>query len=294
MNGTKRLARLFALGGVLALMGTAGVQAQNSGGPAGKGAAAPPRGGAPAYPDRPAGDPVVVARGQGLYSTNCSFCHGSDARGGEGGPSLMLSEVVLDDKSGELITPIVQGARVDKGMPKFDFTAQQISDIAAYIHSFPVTPRPTGAGITILGGDAKAGEAYFQMKCVSCHSVTGDLKGVATKFADPKALQQEIVMPGGKRGGFGTQLVPVEQLKIPPTMATVTLPSGEKVNGQLKSIDDFEITISLADGSRRSFVREGDVPKVEIHDPLAGHKQLLRVYSDNDIHNLTAYLVTLK
>ncbi len=79
-----------------------------------------------------------------------------------------------------------------------------------------------------------------------------------------------------------------------PTTVTVTLPSGEKVEGRLDRIDDFVVALTTADGTRRSFSTNGDTPKVEIHDPLQPHKDLLRVYSDTDIHNVTAYLVTLK
>ena len=32
----------------------------------------------------------------------------------------------------------------------------------------------------------------------------------------------------------------------------------------------------------------------EIHDPLEGHKKLLSVYTDKEIHDVTAYLVTVK
>jgi hypothetical protein len=208
---------------------------------------------------------------------------------------LILSQLVLDDQHGELIATVVQTGRLDRGMPKFDLSADQISYLAAYIHSIPVSSRSVGGTpINILGGDAKAGAAFFNSNCASCHSVIGDLKGIASKFSDPKALQQQIVMPGGKRGGFGTQMVAEDQLKIPPTTVTVTSPAGEKTEGRLRHIDDFTVTLLLADGTLRTFRRDGKTPKVEIHDPLAGHKSLLRVYSDNDIHNLTAYLVTLK
>ena len=76
--------------------------------------------------------------------------------------------------------------------------------------------------------------------------------------------------------------------------AVVTLPSGEKVEGKIDRIDDFVVSLTLADGTHRSFATEGNTPAVEIRDPLQMHKNLLRTYSDADIHNVTAYLVTLK
>jgi cytochrome c oxidase cbb3-type subunit 3 len=75
---------------------------------------------------------------------------------------------------------------------------------------------------------------------------------------------------------------------------TVTPPNGQAVEGRLGRIDDFIVTLTMADGTPRSFRRDGDVPKVVINDPLAPHKKLLPTYTDTDIHNVTAYLATIK
>src|SRR5262245_1425464 len=243
------------------------------------------------YPPRPPGDPAAIERGRALYSVNCTFCHGADTRGGDGGPSLLRAAIVLDDQNGELIAPVVKNGRADRGMPKFSFTDAQLQDIVAFIHSF------TAAGYdasrlkppSIVVGDARAGEAYFGRTCGSCHSVTGDLRGYASRFADEKALQQTWMMPGS--GGRGAAPV---KLNVPPTTVTVTLPSGEKVEGALDRLDDFVVSLTQRDGTHRSFRTSGDTPKVEVHDPLQPHRQLLPKYSDSDIHNVTAYLATLK
>jgi len=242
-----------------------------------------------AYPQRPITDPAAVARGKVLFEVNCSFCHGADARGGDDGPNLLRSELVLDDDKGESIGPVLLNGR-DRGMPKFTFTADQISDVAAYIHSFPVSSRTGPANIDIVVGNARAGETFFNAKCASCHSVSGDLKGLASKYADPRALQQTWILPGsgGRSGGAGPART------APPMTAVVTLPSGEKIEGKIDRMDDFVISLTLADGAHRSFQTEGNTPAVEIRDPLQAHKDLLRTYADADIHNVTAYLVTLK
>src|SRR5947209_4370943 len=206
------------------------------GGRGGRGPAAGMGGFAAAYPQRPPADPAAAERGRAIYGVNCSFCHGSDARGGEGGPNLLRSQLVLRDEKGELITPVVQNGRPDGGMPKMNLTVEQVADVAAYIHSFRVggydvsrNPPPT-----ILVGDAKAGEAYFRSKCASCHSVTGDLKGFGAKFEDPKMLQNTFLMPGGGRGGFGGAFGgAAPPINVPATTVTVTLPSGQKVEGRL-------------------------------------------------------------
>ena len=249
-------------------------------------------GGIGGFPERPPADPAAVERGRALYGVQCNFCHGSDARGGEGGPNLLRSQLVLNDQKGEAIAPVIQNGRIDQGMPKFNLTVAQISDIAAYIHNFRVGGYDISREkpVSILVGDAREGEQYFKAKCASCHSATGDLKGLGAKFPDPKLLQNFFLMPGGGRGGFGGGA----PSNVPPTTVTVTPARGPKVEGRLGRIDDFIVTLTEADGTPRTFRRDGDTPKVEIHDPLQPHKELLRIYSDKDIHNLTAYLVTLK
>ena len=76
--------------------------------------------------------------------------------------------------------------------------------------------------------------------------------------------------------------------------ATVTWPSGEKVQGRLVRIDDFRLTLAFANGTTRTIHRHGDVPAVAIHDPLETHRELLAVLTDANMHDVTAYLATLK
>ncbi len=243
----------------------------------------------PAFPVHAQADAATIAKGRALYGVNCNFCHGSDARGGEGGPNLLRSSIVLNDKNGELIATVVQNGRGE--MPKINLSNEQVSEVAAFIHSFQVG----GYDISrmkppsILVGDAQAGEAVFAARCASCHSATGDLKGIASKITDPKMLQNAWLMPSGGRGGRGPSL-----LKVPPATVSVTLPSGEKAEGELLRIDDFIVTLKDSDGVERTFRRDGDSPLVEIHDPLKPHRDLLPQYTDKEIHDLTSFLVTLK
>ncbi|HEY7288266.1 MAG TPA: cytochrome c [Vicinamibacterales bacterium] len=244
-----------------------------------------------AYPTRPPDDPAAIERGKALYGVNCQFCHGVDTRGGDGGPSLLRSGLVLDDRHGELIAPVVQNGRADRGMPKFSFSAEQVADIAAFIHTYRAAgyDESRNRPANIVVGDAHAGEAYFARRCASCHSATGDLRGLATRLSDPRVLQQAWLMPGSGSGrGSGSVVT------IPPTRVVVTTTAGERVEGVLERIDDFVVSLTTADKTHRSFARTGDSPRVEIKDPLGRHKDLLREYKDTDIHNVTAYLVTLK
>ncbi len=283
-------------------------------GPGGRGAAPGPAGrgrGQATFPaqQRPPGDPAVIARGKTLFEANCRLCHGADLRGGDmGGVNLLRSNLVLTDQHGETILPVVRNGRQTPGLPPMppfpQLSDDDVKAIAEYIHSVAATMRgqgnpPPGAEpvvLNILVGDANAGKAYFDAKCASCHSPTGDLQGIGMRYADPVQLQNSWVAGGAGRGGRGGRgAAPAAGASRSREMTvTVTQPSGQKVEGRLDRLDDFIVVLTPADGVQRSFRRVGDVPKVEIHDPLAGHKQLLPVYTDKDIHDLTAYLVTLK
>jgi cytochrome c oxidase cbb3-type subunit III len=249
---------------------------------------------------RPPGDPVLIARGNTLYGVNCRLCHGADLRGGDqGGPNLLRSQVVFDDQSGEKILPVVQNGLSNPGMPpmpKFTLVPDDVKAIAEYIHSIVATSQgqgapPRGAPVTldVLVGNAAAGQAYFAKNCSSCHSATGDLAGFGSRNTNPMLLQNAWLggqEGGGGRGGRGGATTPIT--------VTVTPASGPKVEGIRERMDDFIVVVTLADGTSRSFRRDGDVPRVEVHDPRDAHRKLLPTYTDKDIHDVTAYLVTLK
>jgi cytochrome c oxidase cbb3-type subunit III len=172
-------------------------------------------------------------------------------------------------------------------MPKFDLTAEQVGSIATFLHSIPVGGRAQSTGtVDPLVGDAKAGEAYFNGpgKCAGCHSVSGDLAGIGGKITDTRALQNAI-LTGERRG---------EMAELSKKTVTVTLPIGQVIAGKLWQVDDFMVSLIDANGDYHSYARHGVVPKVVVTDPLQPHLDMLQVLKDDDIHNLTAYLVTLK
>jgi cytochrome c oxidase cbb3-type subunit 3 len=242
----------------------------------------------------------MIKRGNGFYGVYCRTCHGADLRGGDqGGPNLLRSEVVLNDQNGELIVPIVLQGRQNPGMPvmpPLNIPPEDIQAIATYIHSVTASARGQGAPpqgppieLNIVVGDAGAGQAYFNSKCTACHT-PASIQGIASRITAPMQLQNYWVGGGagggrGGRGGGATASV---------VTATVTESSGQKTEGRLIRLDDFYVVVALADGTSRSFRRDGDVPKVEIKDPREAHRKLLPTYADKDIHDVTAYLVTLK
>lgn len=236
-------------------------------------------------------DPAAAARGAKTYAANCSFCHGEKATGGEG-PDLVRSTLVLHDENGNLIGQVVKNGRPDKGMPAFQsLTDAQISDIAAFLHKniYDAANRGTYQLQNIVTGNAKAGEAYFNGpgKCNTCHSVTGDLAHIGSKLP-PGDLQAAFLYPSS-----------VSRLEAKgdhhPTMpqVTVTLSSGQSYNGTLKRLDDFTVSLYDSSGDYHEWTR-GPGVKVDVKDPLRGHRELLGKYTDADMHNLLAYLVTLK
>ncbi len=253
---------------------------------------------------RPPADPQVVARGKTIFGANCVPCHGADARGGQlNGPNLLRSQLVLADRDGEQIGPVIQNGRPERGMPAFPLPADDIKAVVEFIHSLTAAspgqgapPRPEAPPPDIVVGDATAGQAYFAARCAACHSAEGDLRGIATRIADAKALQNLWVSGGmtARGRGRGGRAGGAEEVPGAGVKATVTLKSGERVSGRLTYIDDFELKIAGDDGAIRSFARDGDVPRVEIVDPLQGHKELLSALTDADMCNVTAYLVTLK
>jgi len=236
----------------------------------------------------PAPDAAAAARGEKLYAPSCGFCHGDKARGAEG-PNLVRSEVVLHDEKGELIGPVVSQGRPDRGMPAFaQFTKDQLYDIAEFLHMQVelVANRGIYKRLNVVTGDATAGEAYFNGAggCKNCHSPTGDLAHIGSRY-QPEQLQGRFIWPGPS--AFGGGRGPASPQKV-----TVTLPSGETFTGTLKRQDDFDISMYDSQGNYHSWQR--DAVKVQLEDKLAGHRELLPKYTDRDMHNLTAYLVTLK
>jgi cytochrome c oxidase cbb3-type subunit 3 len=240
-------------------------------------------------------DPDVIDRGRTVFVANCGFCHGPTAQGGDGGPGLIRSLLVLDDEEGRQLGQFLKNGRPDKGMPKFDrLSDQDVGEIAAYLKSRIIYSAGRGdiRVESILVGDPAAGQTYFNGAggCAACHSPAGDLKGIGAKY-DAEVLQNRIVMPREGRGGAGGR---ESAPPVKPITATIKLPSGETMTGELVRLTEFDVTIRDASGRQRSMYRTNGVPQVEVHDPVQAHIDLWPKLMDRDLHNLTAYLASLK
>jgi len=239
---------------------------------------------------RPATPPTP---GESLFQSTCGFCHGRDATGGAAGPDLTDSELVAKDRGGNLIAPVIRNGRPDRGMPAFPVSDRDLKLLVDYIHlrktdveKNPGRRRKVSVA-DLSTGTAEAGRQYFNGGggCAACHSPTGDLAGVAARYRG-LALMQRFLYPSGNAA-----VPPGEKPKPSSVTATVTLPSGETVSGPVVFRDEFTIAIRDSQGWFRSWPQS--VVKVAIKDPVQAHVEQLAKYTDDDIHNLFAFLQTL-
>lgn len=237
-------------------------------------------------------DPAVVERGRKVFVPTCGFCHGNDAHG-KSGPDLVRSALVLHDKGGDTIGPVIRNGRPDRGMPAFSsLTAEQIADISTFLHSRAgdVSNRFAYKIGNIVTGNARKGSAFFNGEghCDTCHSPSGDLAHIAAKY-DAVELQRRMLYPVPNM----IDVFMGKAVKPPaPTKVTVTLASGDKVSGTLDHLDEFNVSLHDSEGWYLSYAR--DEVQLELKDPRAAHEALLPKYTDEDMHNVLAYLETLK
>ncbi len=227
-------------------------------------------------------------RGRSIFAQHCSFCHGADARGAGVGPDLTQAPIVNHDQgTGNVLAMFLKHGKPNFGMPAFpDLPGDQIHAIAQFLR-VQILAAARAPKLSILVGNPQAGARYFGAHCTSCHSVSGDLRGIGRRL-DPMTLQARIVNPRAR----GSLTAPAPQ-NVPVTV-TVTPHNAAPVSGELLSETDFYITLKTRLGGRRTFLRNGDEPSVQVHDPLQAHMKLMRSISDSDLHAVTAYLESVK
>lgn len=260
------------LSGLLVVTAATSLQAQA---PAG-GRGAPQR--SPFLISRPVPEAAAVERGKAAFGPACGFCHGTNATGGEG-PDLLRSAVALRDEGGDEIGPVIRNGR--PGMPAFpQMTDVQIQDIAGFIRSRQqdAIDRGSYALKNVNTGDVKRGETYFAAHCASCHTGEASLNGVGAKY-EASVLMGKIVYPGGRGPGARSTV-------------TVTV-GGKTTTGTLEYRDDFEVGVRDSDGEYHGFNR-GPGVKVDVKEPLLGHVKLMKAFNDKDLHDVLAYVETLK
>ena len=224
----------------------------------------------------------VIEHGHAYFEQNCAFCHGRDAGGGETGPDLTRSKIVGGDLNGDKIGALVRAGRMDKGMPAFNISDPDLAGLTAFLHTQKTRAESQKGGrrgvdvSDLQTGNADAGKSYFNGagECSTCHSATGDLAKIASKYEGLK-LEERMLFPDGAKG-----------------KVTVQLKSGVSVTGQLAYLDEFTVGLHDSEGHYRSWPTK--LVKFSVDDPAARHADLLSKYTDDDIHNLMAYLQTLR
>jgi cytochrome c oxidase cbb3-type subunit 3 len=228
-----------------------------------------------------------VQAGELRFTSQCGFCHGRDAAGGETGPDLTRSELVAEDVRGDKIGSIIRKGRPERGMPASDLSDAEVGAIVAFLHDQKTKFETLGGGrravdaADLATGDATAGRRYFNGAggCSGCHSVTSDLAGIATRYKGLELLQRMLYPTAGRPAPARPKV-------------TVMIASGENISGRLASEDEFTIVVLDPAGARKTF--EKGAVKFKIDDPMSAHFDQLGKYTDHDMHNVYAYLDTLK
>jgi len=290
---------------IISVISVAAQAPQGQAPPAGGGRQGPPppgRGGggmlAGAGPsDKPVVDPAAADRGRTVWAAECITCHGSQARGTDNAPNLVRSVVVLRDRYGSQLGPFLKkGHKTQSGKPSASLTSEQVQDLAHFLRQ-RVNDGLRGSPLfqvqDILTGDPKAGAAYFtgEGKCTTCHSPTGNLAGIGGRL-EPVDIQQRFLFPATGRGGRGRGAAPAAASGT-AVRVTVTAPTSKPVSGVLVQMDDFYVSLRAEDGSVQTLRRVPGM-KVEKSDPLAFHVELLDRITDKNMHDVVAYLETLK
>ena len=246
--------------------------------------------------DKPPVDPAAADRGRRTWASECIDCHGTQARGTDKGPNLVRSLIVLRDRYGSQLGPFLkQGHRLQSGASGSALSDAQIEDLAHFVRqrvNDGLRGSPLYQPQNVLTGNAKAGQAFFngEGKCTTCHAPGGNLAGIGAKL-EPIDIQQRFLFPGVGRGGRGRGAAAGPNPNGP--RVSVTPAGGKTVSGALVQIDDFYVSLRTAEGTPHTF-RITPGTKVERQDPLAFHVDLLDRLTDTQMHDVVAYLETLK
>jgi cytochrome c oxidase cbb3-type subunit 3 len=177
---------------------------------------------------------------------------------------------------------MIRNGRVQKGMPGFNLPDSDLTSLEAFIHfqqdqAMSQTGNRKGVDTADLQtGNVEAGKKYFNGPgtCSKCHSEARDLAGIASRYQGLR-LEQQMLVPRNVK-----------------SKVTVTTPTGKTFTGTLAYRDEFTIGMTDDAGAYHSWPTA--IVKYKIDSPTNAHVELLRSYTDDDIHNLMAYLQTLR
>lgn len=227
-------------------------------------------------------DKAAAARGEPLFKQNCAFCHGPQGHGATG-PSLVTSDGVLGDDHGEKLVPFLKKGRPEKGMPAFAaISDDKLKDLAEFMHLQVEEVANRGAYhvLNVVVGDKAKGQAYVGAHCLSCHTAE-TFAHIGGRFRAPEQLQRYWIWPANS----SNQATAVK--------STVKTPDGATLTGRVTQMSDFRITVVDDTGHARVIERKRGV-EVQINDPLAAHQEMIMTLRNDDMHDVTAYLDSMK
>ncbi len=222
-------------------------------------------------------DKAAADRGAPLFAQNCAFCHGQKAHGATG-PNLITSDVVLADDHGEHLVPFLRKGFPENGMPAFAaMSEKQLTDISEFLHLQveDVANRGTYQVLNILVGNAAEGKAYVESHCMSCHTAE-TFAHIATRYRSPEQLQRNWIWPAQKA-----------------VITAAVQTAGGAISGRVTEMSDFRIRLVTKSGETKTIDRKAGVD-MRIDYPLVAHEQIVMTLGNDDMHNVTAYLETLK
>ena len=135
-----------------------------------------------------AGDPEALKVGQRLYLNYCAVCHGSDAGGARGFPSLADDDWLYGGDPDNIKTSILIGR--NGVMPPFGpaLGDDGVEEVAAYVMQLN--------GREVDSAMAEAGKAKYLINCAGCHMPDG----TGNKFIGAPNLANNIWLYGGSPG----------------------------------------------------------------------------------------------
>lgn len=137
--------------------------------------------------DEVAADPAAMNMGARIFASNCTVCHGADARGSYGFPNLTDSEWQWGNKDEDIKATLLNG-RVAMMIPYLPILGEEgLDEVVEYVTK--LADREVDEPL------ASKGQQHFNMYCAACHGPDGKGQKI---FGAPN-LTNEIWLYGGER-----------------------------------------------------------------------------------------------
>jgi cytochrome c oxidase cbb3-type subunit 3 len=113
-------------------------------------------------------DPQALKMGGRLFASNCSVCHGSDAKGAYGFPNLTDNDWLWGGAPETIKTTIMGGRQATMPAWRDVIGEEGIRNVAGYVRTLSGRDIPEG-----INADLEQGQKIFAANCVACHGPEG-------------------------------------------------------------------------------------------------------------------------